>query len=93
MRADWWDYIADDPADNQPRVQKKPPPPKTVGCVACRNLVAGEVGLTMHMRDKHKLLNPPGEIVRGETGNARAVPAMTGTLPVAGTPTPSTRHR
>lgn len=39
--------------------------------------------------DDYELLNPPMEN-SGETGNARAVPAMTGPLPVAGTPTTST---
>lgn len=40
-------------------------------------------------RAKIELLNPPLENT-GETGNARAVPAMTGSFPVAGTPTNST---
>lgn len=40
-------------------------------------------------RARYEMLNPPMEN-SGETGNAWAVPAMTGPLPVAGTPTNST---
>jgi hypothetical protein len=41
---------------------------------------------------KTKLPNPPMEN-SGDTGNARAAPAMTGNLPVAGAPTTSTVNK
>lgn len=36
---------------------------------------------------RYEMLNPPAEILPGDTGNAWAEPAMTGNLPVAGSPT------
>lgn len=60
------------------------------GCGDCdygQNEEADEV--RANCQSRYEMLNPPMEY-SGDTGNAWAVPAMTGNLPVAGTPTPST---
>lgn len=55
-------------------------------CVAGRSLWTYQ----QFEANKNGMLHPPAEIVPGDTGNAWADPAMTGNLPVAGSPTNST---
>lgn len=58
-------------------------------CAMCGESDYGDNEDARDVRAECRMLNPPMENSE-ETGNAWAVPAMTGPLPVAGTPTIST---